>query len=800
MEDQDITFSAGNFKAVPRLFESGLDILIDPDYIVPLNMIDETGTVVNVSFERGLMHEFIHAVDGLRDEPSTDNISISELIALSDYRGSTVNRTNTIMSEYGESTGRVSYSAASSRLTLGDELSLNENIDAAFLASGTFDMTTSGRSTRDVLFGSSSEDNLLGGGGRDFLHGFAGNDLLTGGEGDDYINGGAGDDTAVYEGICTDYTYSYSGGRLTVTDNRSSATDGTDTLEDVEFLEFSDGTRATVGSDSVACPGQSVLLAIDVSGSMGDDIAAVQQSATALVETLFGTEEAPVASRLAIITFNDRNAFRTELKFTDQQDIAERKAAALEAIGNVSILGGGAEPLNGAVLSGLTGDAGPWVPGMIANRVIVFSDEPAADPELRAQVIAAAKDLKIGLATGETPTGAGSNTGANIIADGEIVNPYTPAEIRSTASVFSVFIGDDASAQSDFEDLATATGGSVVAAPTAADTVQALTLLLSPQIDFNGTDADETLTANVNDNVIKAEAGDDIVLGLAGADTVTLGAGADIAAGMLADLYGDTITDFSGEDQIRIDDTVLSRSSLGFDATTGAMAVDTDNDGTAEGSLTLQGDFSAGDFMAARLETSTVVTFENYLGLLGEGSKVEAAAINGIINAEYLNGFNTADMSVSFEADAAAGFSNTVGYYEIDSAENLVNITILAQDAKIATGAVEISVTDEENDIGFFLVQDGANMIDAAEFAADSFDFVSDGEGGFELTSQGVVLDDTEVFFSHDAALNSDGQEHVMSGVSADGEGALRIGFEDLLRDGTSDDDFQDVILFVDIA
>jgi hypothetical protein len=33
--------------------------------------------------------------------------------------------------------------------------------------------------------------------------------------------------------------------------------------------------------------------------------------------------------------------------------------------------------------------------------------------------------------------------------------------------------------------------------------------------------------------------------------------------------------------------------------------------------------------------------------------------------------------------------------------------------------------------------------------------------------------------------------------VAPDGSGALRIGFEDLLRGGPSDDDFQDVVVTV---
>ena len=168
--DQDINFVSGVARSVPNLIEAGADIEIDPAAIGPYLMIDETGTVVDVTFERVLMHELIHAVEELIDEPDTSpgRLPVADLPTLTDYRGSTVILTNTIMSEVGEATGRVGYGAVSSspRMTLGDELSRGENIDAAFVVSGSFDMTVSTRNTSDVLLGSNVEDNLLGGLGR----------------------------------------------------------------------------------------------------------------------------------------------------------------------------------------------------------------------------------------------------------------------------------------------------------------------------------------------------------------------------------------------------------------------------------------------------------------------------------------------------------------------------------------------------------------------------------------------------------------------------------------------------------
>ena len=571
-------------------------------------------------------------------------------------------------------------------------------------------------------------------------------------------------------------------------------------LEGVEFVEFSDGTQAAIGTDAVACPGQSVLLAIDVSGSMGDDIAAVQQSATALVESLFGTDDAPVASRLAIITFNDTGALRTELFFTDQEDVVDRKAAALSAIAQVSILGGGAEPLNGAVLSGLQGGAGAWIPGMTANRVIVFSDEPAADPELRAQVIAAANNLNIGLETGAGAQNAG--IGSNFFT--EIINPYTPPSKTASASIFSVFIGNDSSAEADFEDLAQATGGEVISAPTAAETVAALTAILSTQITFTGTDEGETLTANVNDNMIDAAGGDDIVFGLAGDDEITLGSGADTVSGTLSELSGDKITDFSYEDQIFIENVNFKRADITFTPTSGALGFDGNKDGTIDNTITLEGNFSGGDFMAVADGSNTVVTFETLLADLQEGQAIDPTAVNGIINQDFLKGDGSTDFQVTLRDMGFAGYDNTVGVYEVDVNGNIVDTRILFENANSDKSAVA-GITDVEagNRLGFFIVQDAADWTTTLA-AADTLSFVNssgatanvaDGSDIF-IAVNGFAVDEI-VFHSFAEDMNSDGVQHALSGVDVGGE-AISVGFEDLT--GGGDRDYEDVVFRVELV
>jgi len=98
--------------------------------------------------------------------------------------------------------------------------------------------------------GSDADDVLSGGAGNDILSGLDGNDLLTGEGGDDMLSGGGHEDTAVYHGPRSGYSVAGvtdSGGRLTsfgtVDDtNAGNGDEGTDTLTDVERLQFGDVT------------------------------------------------------------------------------------------------------------------------------------------------------------------------------------------------------------------------------------------------------------------------------------------------------------------------------------------------------------------------------------------------------------------------------------------------------------------------------------------------------------------------------------------------------------------------------
>jgi len=91
-----------------------------------------------------------------------------------------------------------------------------------------------GGSANDTITGNSSANTISGG---------AGDDLIEGNGGDDIIDGGAGtEDVAVYNDAFANYTITDLGGGSYTVAHNGGGSDGTDTISNIEFLEFTDQT------------------------------------------------------------------------------------------------------------------------------------------------------------------------------------------------------------------------------------------------------------------------------------------------------------------------------------------------------------------------------------------------------------------------------------------------------------------------------------------------------------------------------------------------------------------------------
>ncbi|MBM1690646.1 DUF4214 domain-containing protein [Sulfitobacter geojensis] len=102
----------------------------------------------------------------------------------------------------------------------------------------------------DMLQGTPGDDPILGG---------AGNDTIDGGAGNDTLDGGAGVDSAVFSGPLDSYTVTISPNGTTVEDRRP-AGDGTDSLTDIEVIEF-EGTQSGESFDLQSFGGAAQLSA-----------------------------------------------------------------------------------------------------------------------------------------------------------------------------------------------------------------------------------------------------------------------------------------------------------------------------------------------------------------------------------------------------------------------------------------------------------------------------------------------------------------------------------------------------------
>ncbi|WP_264182322.1 DUF4214 domain-containing protein [Brevundimonas poindexterae] len=93
-------------------------------------------------------------------------------------------------------------------------------------------------------------ENAIGGSGNDQIRGNSGNNSLRGNGGNDQIDGGLGIDTVVFSGNRSQYTITWNGQIGTVV-----GPDGTDTITNVEFLQFADTTIAATPTGGLVVAG-----------------------------------------------------------------------------------------------------------------------------------------------------------------------------------------------------------------------------------------------------------------------------------------------------------------------------------------------------------------------------------------------------------------------------------------------------------------------------------------------------------------------------------------------------------------
>jgi von Willebrand factor type A domain len=216
------------------------------------------------------------------------------------------------------------------------------------------------------------------------------------------LEGGEGDDTAVYYGKQLDYDIRKNlDGSWTVNNVRGAKDAGSDTLKNIEFVQFDgdkiDDPKKTYELKKKGLTFQAdFALVIDTTASMGSSIDSVKAQASSLIDAVFA--DGKNDGRMGVVGFKDTTEGEPPqvlLPFTDQDDFAERKSAAIAAIDAITVDGGGDPPetaYDGLRLA-LNGSMGQWRFGAGTLRVALFTDAAAKDGELADEVNALANRI-----------------------------------------------------------------------------------------------------------------------------------------------------------------------------------------------------------------------------------------------------------------------------------------------------------------------------------------------------------------------------------------------------------------------
>ena len=206
-----------------------------------------------------------------------------------------------------------------------------------------------GSNSIDNITGGSENEFFFGGAGADIIIANDGNDGITGQGGNDNIDGGAGTDMVTFTGGQGQYTITTPGapGAILVQNNSGNG-DGTDTLTNVEVLQFSDAIRllssGTAGSP-IDISGQGITAAGNavVTGTGGDDFLTIGANINGRQINLAGGTDTVTVSGTTFGTFFSLNLAGVEnLKGSNDDSFVN---LANTATGLIVDLGGGVDNL-----------------------------------------------------------------------------------------------------------------------------------------------------------------------------------------------------------------------------------------------------------------------------------------------------------------------------------------------------------------------------------------------------------------------------------------------------------------------
>ena len=496
----------------------------------------------------------------------------------------------------------------------GVEVTLGEDPDAGTGADGYGGIDTlngienvSGSAYDDILTGNSSDNVLSGEAGDDVIQGLGGDDTLTGGD---------GTDTASYADSDTGVTVD-----LSTTDAQDTVGAGSDTITEIETLMGSghdDTLKGNADGNTIISSGGTDTLEgtegpdryMFYQGQWGNETIIEEAKGTSLldlVDDVIGTDLAGDTDDSASVDILDFSNVSDDLTFLFNADGTVTITDGVNTLSNIanieSIIGGSGTNTfvfaDGASFDGtIDGGAGEL-------NVLDYSNYTTAV----AVVLAAAGDTALGTATGTNGvaniqkviggSAADEITGDendNILMGGGGDDVLTGGDGSDTLyggagndtleggagndliqgnagdDVLDGGEGDDTVSYADVADNGTSMGVTVNLSQSEQDTQRAGIDTLTDVENIEGSDFNDTLIGDENDNLLRGGAGNDVLYG---------GEGADILAGGLGDDY---LEGGAGSDTAAYDD-IENDTQTGVDVDLGSILFFQDTGGAGTDSF-----------------------------------------------------------------------------------------------------------------------------------------------------------------------------------------------------------------------
>jgi hypothetical protein len=325
-----------------------------------------------------------------------------------------------------------------------------------------------------------------------------------------------------------------------------------------------------------------------------------------------------------------------------------------------------------------------------------------------------------------------------------------------------------------------------------------------------GNDVNDTLKGGTGHDTIIAGSGDDIITGGPGSDSIyfhfgngSLSSGHSILRDTVADLNGDQISGFGSGYTSALDVLGVQFGQISLVISNDKQFATFSSGGST---AQLDGQFTNGQFMidtrGSGDQQHTIVSYVQYMPTLTEGQAVSPSMVNGVANQPFLTGDGSVQFTLTFN-QSVSYYDNSLGYFEVAADGTINNVHMLfGSTHDVAPGqTVDLGVPDNNERIGFFLIQNGFNkygnlpndlslLSPTTELSAN----VNSSAAPVLLSASQGPLTGAQVFYSFDG-LNPGRAPQVASGV-APGSHDLQIGFEDT-QNGKGDNDFNDVVISI---